>query len=333
MSRDLQRRIRSSAGPAALFALVVVLLFLAVYVLPPHLADRDLGGAEVPPKDLASARNSVRSTLLQALGGAFFIATALFTWRQLRISQRQLRVSEDEQTASRFTKAVEQLGGSTLDMKLGGIYSLERLAYDSARDHGPVVEVLSAYVREHAPWPPPSGGVTPKEQVPEPDVQAALTVLGRRRIEHEEDRPERINLCRVDLRGADLRDANFSHVLLNGAHLEGADLRKATLRETRLVEAHLNDVRGRKVVLAEAKLIQAHLDGAQLFGADLRGAKLMDAWLQGARLAEAKLQGAEVHRAHLEGAYLGTAETEGILGLDTAFSDDATTWPKSAAPT
>lgn len=30
---------------------------------------------------------------------------------------------------------------------------------------------------------------------------------------------------------------------------------------------------------------------------------------------------------------LGTAETEGILGLDTAFSDDKTVWPKDAVPT
>jgi hypothetical protein len=30
------------------------------------------------------------------LPGAFFIATAFFTWRQIRVSERQLRTSEDE---------------------------------------------------------------------------------------------------------------------------------------------------------------------------------------------------------------------------------------------
>jgi hypothetical protein len=36
-------------------------------------------------------------------------------------------------------------------VRLGGSYALERIARDSARDHPTVMEVLSAYVHEHAP--------------------------------------------------------------------------------------------------------------------------------------------------------------------------------------
>lgn len=39
-------------------------------------------------------------------------------------------------------------------MKLGGIYALERIARDSPNDHPQVVEVLTAYVRQHATWHP-----------------------------------------------------------------------------------------------------------------------------------------------------------------------------------
>ena len=36
-------------------------------------------------------------------------------------------------------------------IRLGGIYALERIARDSEKDHGPIMEVLTAYVREKAP--------------------------------------------------------------------------------------------------------------------------------------------------------------------------------------
>ena len=57
----------------------------------------------------------------------------------------------------RYTKAIEQLGSDKLDVRIGGIYALERIARDSPRDHPTVMEVLSAFIRDHShdPWPPP----------------------------------------------------------------------------------------------------------------------------------------------------------------------------------
>ena len=41
-------------------------------------------------------------------------------------------------------------------MCIGGIYALERIARDSAKDHPTVMEVLTAFIREHSreQWPP-----------------------------------------------------------------------------------------------------------------------------------------------------------------------------------
>ncbi|WP_062294251.1 hypothetical protein [Nostoc piscinale] len=36
-------------------------------------------------------------------------------------------------------------------MRLGAIYTLERIAKDSAKDHWTIMEVLTAFVRENAP--------------------------------------------------------------------------------------------------------------------------------------------------------------------------------------
>ncbi len=53
----------------------------------------------------------------------------------------------------RYTKATEQLGSDKLDVRIGGIYALERIARDSARDHPAVMEVLAAFIREHSREP------------------------------------------------------------------------------------------------------------------------------------------------------------------------------------
>ena len=122
-----------------------------------------------------------------------------------------------------------------MDVRLGGIYALERIAKDSPRDYGPIMEVLTAFVREQAPWPPANGVLSPKPpgtQSPAPkppaDIQAVLTVLGRRVIPQDWNGP-RLDLSRTDLRGADLR----------GGHLEGPYLVSAHLEEGHLGDAHL----------------------------------------------------------------------------------------------
>ena len=51
-------------------------------------------------------------------------------------------LTEQGQVTDRYTKAIEQLGSDKLDVRIGGIYALERVARDSARDHPTVMEVL-----------------------------------------------------------------------------------------------------------------------------------------------------------------------------------------------
>ncbi|HEX2222715.1 MAG TPA: pentapeptide repeat-containing protein, partial [Thermoanaerobaculia bacterium] len=154
----------------------------------------------------------------------------------------------------RLTKALEQLGSNDEAVRLGAIYALERIAADSRCDHWPIMETLTAYVRARAPWPPMVGaeppaaeGASPTARIPPTDVQAVLTVIGRRRRGYDAE-GRRLDLRRTDLRRTSLRGADLEGADLGGAHLEWADLR-------------------------EARLKRAELSDASLEGADLTGAK------------------------------------------------------------
>jgi hypothetical protein len=78
---------------------------------------------------------------------------------QLRNAQAQLDLTRQGQITERFESAIAQLGAADdgnprLEVRLGGIYALEQIAKDSTEYYGPVIEVLTAYVRQNAPWPP-----------------------------------------------------------------------------------------------------------------------------------------------------------------------------------
>ncbi|MDT5082421.1 MAG: hypothetical protein QOJ80_7058, partial [Mycobacterium sp.] len=69
------------------------------------------------------------TTWIGAVGVAVAAFTGLiFTYQQYRLSQQAQVITEQGQVTDRFTKAVEQLGSEDkVNVRLGGIYSLERL--------------------------------------------------------------------------------------------------------------------------------------------------------------------------------------------------------------
>jgi uncharacterized protein YjbI with pentapeptide repeats len=321
---------------------VLGLLWVVLVAAPPWFVhDRSLEGLK--------AQNEVRATLLQGLGGVVLLVGVYFTYRQLRTTR-------EGQITERYTRAIDQLGHDQLDVRLGGIYALERIARDSVADRATIGEVLTAFVRSHAPWPPRLPGqyvaAAPIDQVPElqvraPDVQASLTVLGRGHFARARgDLGDRLDLHASDLRHAQLRGAHLQRANLSEAHLEGAYLNKAHLEGADLNKAHLQRANLRKAHLEGALLALADLEGADLthanleeaffFGAHLEGADLAETNLERAGLGGANLEGAYLSGANLEGAFLGSAHLERATlrdarledaDLEGTLADEHTRWP------
>ena len=129
-------------------------------------------------------------------------------------------------------------------IRLGGIYALERIAKDSEKDHGPIMEVLTAYVRERAPR---QEADTPEAtRKPPTDIQAILTVIGRRKITDIKKFDDILDLSNTHLAGIVLFGANLSGVSLHGVNLSGALLIGTNLSGANLHEASLHgaDLRG-----------------------------------------------------------------------------------------
>ncbi|MCX5441229.1 pentapeptide repeat-containing protein [Streptomyces sp. NBC_00056] len=320
------------AGAAGL-----VILGTVFVVLPGVVVDHDLAGASVAAQDRLKAVNDVRTTLLQVVGGLVVLFGAYATWRQLRVSQDSLHATQEGYVTDRFSRAVDQLGSDKLDVRIGGLHALWRIAEQSARDREAIISIQAAYLRTHLPWPP-AGPESPAADVPinaiapletrAADAQVALTALGVL-CQHREQ--SWVNLSITDLRRADCDGLWFPEVNFDRACMEAAGLYHANLTQASLVSVNLRHADLTTAILRRARCIRADLRGAKLVATDLRDADFTETDLREANLRKADAHGAVFHRADLHmadlrGCDLRTANLAEAR-LRGALASEHTRWP------
>lgn len=276
---------------------------------------------------------------------AAFVGAPFLIWRTC-IADRQRHISQEELYTTLLTKAVEQLGTtreektedgkvktvSSIEVRLGAIYALEKLAGDYLPLHWQIMEILCAYVRENAGKPRPCPGEimelygqslvdAQQEDALEAhqsilkaptDVQAALTVIGRRSDRQREF--ELQNLKRTALLGydrLDLRNCHLAVVNLCGLHFERADFSGACLETANMFRAFLSG----------AYFSRAHLEAVDLSGADLVKANFDAAFMQQAWIQDANARGASFVGALLQQSSLDGSNLRGVNFSNAIFND------------
>jgi hypothetical protein len=225
-------------------------------------------------KDATMLQNGVYPPLVQVIGGAILSITAYVGYcnfkvgeENLKIGQKNLKVTEDKQVTERFSKAIEHLGSDKIDIRLGGIYALEQIAIDSVKYHWTIVEILSAFIREKRP-------LDSTDQVGV-DLQAALTVIGRRKVE-QDPKSKYINLRKVNLVGVESQSTNFSGINFSGADLSGAQFSDVNFSSVNLNGVDLSGAYFKDVNLSSANLRGADLNRTSFWRADMNGAIFTD---------------------------------------------------------
>lgn len=290
--------------------------------------------------------------ILLTLAGA--IGAPFIAWRTL-VAYQQTVIARETHFTTLFMRAVEQLGATreakspqdrrshteaNLEVRLGAIYALERIAQDSERDHWPIMEVLCSYVRNGQNTGTPQAKPEPISsadwrrmifELPgaRADIQAALTVFGRRgsaRVSHEMGRryvPDfsGANLQKCEIRG-EFGSANFLGVNFAGARireclladqalagivsLDGASLYQLNLpslgfwRMPSIVGTNFFSCKMR-----EASFVGMTLNEVFFTDSDLTGGSFRNSRMEDCRLSEANLAGADFDGAKLINTVLG----------------------------
>jgi uncharacterized protein YjbI with pentapeptide repeats len=299
--------------------------------------------------------------LAGAIGAPFVI------WRTA-VAHQQTGIQREGHYTSLFTRAVEQLGATrevkvwregsdgaqptqfamteaNLEVRLGAIYALERIAQDSARDHWPIMEVLCAYVRNHSNCGEPirdPGVVQNGERdltwayhVPDVrvDIQAILTVIGRRsigRVRVEEARKQELDFTGANLQKAVLTGsfsrANFYRADLTGARVTNCDVARSSFFEaSSLVHANVTDcgledtttflsdgillgVSFRNCRLPRAGFAAIEIDRCRFYRCDLGEADFSGSTLRYVQFFSSNLKDADFEAAKFKGGSMGRSD-------------------------
>ncbi|EKU97317.1 putative low-complexity protein [Leptolyngbya sp. PCC 7375] len=225
------------------------------------------------PKDRSQAGITLIQTVATIVGGI-----AIF-WN-IVLSRRQLAASQEQNITERFSVAVEQLGHEQTAVRIGGIYSLERIAQDSPRDYWTVMEILAAFIRDRRNWI--AWEDLPEEPKIEKDITPAIIVLGRcDRTRQPPNSPIYLQSC--DFRRCAFINDNFPNTLfhkshfgqanLSGSNFQGSSFRRSNLTDANLKNADLSETNLTKAKLTRADVTHCNFQNADLSEADLSHAK------------------------------------------------------------
>jgi len=287
---SVRGRVRGRRSLAYLYAGLFVAV-LVVWSLPSLLT-------RYPRVDAAARHTAITATRTGLVG----ILAVMGAGVGLAYTARTYRLSREGHLSDRYT----QLGSDKIEVRLGGIYALGRLMRDSSTDQPTIVEDLAAYIRQHAPLSHPALAVS---AAPAPSASTRLRVAGARRAPRpvQPSNPDADVQAALTVLGRRTAVAAENPIDLTGTHLTSAQLVGANLTGARLIEANLTNAQLGGANLTRARLIEANLTNAGLSGANLTGARLIEANLTRARLIEANLTDANLGYANLTDANLGYA--------------------------
>ncbi|MDO6731941.1 pentapeptide repeat-containing protein [Marinovum sp. 2_MG-2023] len=247
-----------------------------------------------------------------------------------------------------------------LEVRIGAIYALERIAKDSGSDHVQIMEILCAYIRQNAPaseakpWPElkmkegeidgllegdwkarlmayrAAQETAKKNLTMREDIQVALTVIGRRSTRQRELEAKANNNDTGFVFDNFLPDIGFinmdfdSETQRTQARMVQSWTRKLLDYRGFLLDLGNCNLRGAYLVegnFAGASFINSELQAANFDGANLRGANLFAVNSEEALFRRAHLQGANLSAANLNRADFQEAFLQGADMSDARMSD------------
>lgn len=337
MPNERAKRNKPYALMAAFILLgILIVLLLGVWaVAEPFQQDHQLAQGLIT-QDTYESQVSLHSRVAEGLGaitplagGLALTATALIAIDNLRVAEGNRKIAEDRQATDLFVKAAEMLANKNLEVRLAGIYSLERIARDFPKDHWTVMEVLAAFIQKTSD----GGAITKAIQASKErrlkktdpplisaDLQVALGVIGRRDVTKDPRNERDLNLK--------LFGVNFSGVLFE----EGADFRRTSLVWAALYKVSLIRAKFDNVTLSNADLRNSILKESSFIEANLRSADLREAYIQGAVFSEANLEGADLRGVKgREAAQIVAAKNWWLAKYDDEFAQELTEFAQKQA--
>lgn len=270
---------------------------------------------------------------------AALIAAPLLTWRSYNL-HRQANTAEQGLITDRISKAVEQLGAEktvkkngqestqpNLEVRIGGLYALERIAQQNVEEHIQIMDILCAYVREKLNFRDKSQNA-PKQPLPD-DVSTVFKIISRRSETQKEKEDawhghdgqrykfdyQLCNFANFNIWNLNFQNANFEHCDFSNSHLHqckfeasvffGALFNKTKFSHTEFREAsfpHLSSNGTPTLEVIEVKFL-----GCDFYGFDLKESIIDE---------KTQFDGSLFHDSNITAASLSDQQKDTILSFE-----------------
>jgi hypothetical protein len=316
-------------------AVLVGIVLILLLVVPWYAKGRKDKNSEVTYPNAALV-----NPILGGLGALLLIYIAIRQARTAievaRTGNRQAEIASRRHITDTFGKAVEQLGSDKMEVRIGGIYTLERLAREAlaspqAADatageasnlYWTAMETLAAFVRERT-RPEVKRLAKPRKQRIAESAYLLWKTAGMPESRSDEFWSEAVaQEARRELPATDV-----AAVLEVIRRRPEAGREREKERKWRL-DLSTTDLRG-------ADLHSVHLKRAIFDKAHLEGVNFAEAHLEHVSLREAHLSRGNLSKAHLTGADLWLADLNctNLVGAHLEDTDLTTLWPSHTGDT
>jgi uncharacterized protein YjbI with pentapeptide repeats len=189
------------------------------------------------PGDIAKLQiDAIRTGLSAGAGTGGLLALLLAARRQWanEVSANEtIEDASDRRASELYNKAVEQIGGTVEAVRLGGLYSLERLARDYPVYRQPVVSMLCAYLRSDQSLPELGESMKPRRSRVAKPLQSGNRRPGRH---NRESRTAALDILADHLRYRATEESRAKHywpdmeIDLSGVDLDAASFERLAVR-------------------------------------------------------------------------------------------------------
>lgn len=251
--------------------------------------------------------------------GTFFLGIAalinfLILNKNTKIAQDNLQLSELRLIRENFSQAIEQLSNEKIVIRLGGIYTLEKIAIDNHENYNSnVINILISFVREQSIHNNQTSLSTVQkflynqdtdlnaQKIPE-DIQASLNILSRLNYSFS------LNLSRINISNFNLKNCNFADAIFDRATLENINFKYALLQNTSFDKASLKKSDFYYADLENAKMCNANLEHTECRYTNFSKAILYDVVFNNSDLYRSCLTEAKFARANLKNSNINEVE-------------------------
>ncbi|MEI6427383.1 MAG: pentapeptide repeat-containing protein [Pseudanabaena sp. ELA607] len=226
--------------------------------------------ANLQPKEKFNPSLEITKAIISGAGTVSTIIGGVFLYLNYDEAKRKnstdAKLAEARLITERFSKAIEHLGSEKLHVRLGGIYSLERISQDSQRDYSTVIEVLRTFIQTNSVLLTNLSnkrdiqitveGKSVDYNLPvDHEIQsaiqaAAIVIIRRNRSDHPDEKRINLrdvnlfeaNLGKVEIWNIDFSGSNFSTAKLTGTKICVSDFSKTDFTNAHFISTDFNDV-------------------------------------------------------------------------------------------